>query len=53
MDEETSNCFEIHRAPNGKFYITRDKEMIALTPPQANRRSKLILAPAGASDHVP
>ena len=28
MDEGTSNCFAIHRAPNGKFYIAREARAI-------------------------
>jgi hypothetical protein len=28
MDEEGSDCFEVHRAPSGKFYMTRHAEAI-------------------------
>jgi hypothetical protein len=28
MDEEGSNCFKVHRASNGKFYMTRQDEAI-------------------------
>jgi hypothetical protein len=28
MDEEGSDCFEVHHAPCGKFYLTRQAEAI-------------------------
>jgi hypothetical protein len=28
MDEELSNRFEVHRAPSGKFFITRETRAI-------------------------
>lgn len=28
MDEEGSDCFKVHRAPSGKFYMTREAEAV-------------------------
>ena len=28
MDEEGSDCFKVHRAPSGKFYLTRQADAI-------------------------
>jgi hypothetical protein len=28
MDEEGADCFKVHRAPSGKFYMTRQAEAI-------------------------